>query len=176
VAELIAEGLTNRQVGERLFVSPHTVDFHIRQIYRRLGVYTRVELARCVYVSKRAAFAMFDGVMDGITVLEPIWDAEGEIADFRIVYANPASVDALGRQVSDLVGQQLRGAYPANTPGAFYARVFTSGEPLELRDIEREETVDGIHSVTRFDVRVIRHEGYVIVAHRTIGVDGYRTT
>ena len=46
VAELVAEGLTNRSVGARLFLSPHTVDFHLRQIYRRLGVRSRVELAR----------------------------------------------------------------------------------------------------------------------------------
>jgi DNA-binding CsgD family transcriptional regulator len=46
VAELVMDGLTNREVGARLFLSPHTVDFHLRQIYRRLGVRSRVELAR----------------------------------------------------------------------------------------------------------------------------------
>jgi DNA-binding CsgD family transcriptional regulator len=46
VAELAADGLTNRSVAERLFLSPHTVDFHLRQIYRKLGVSSRLELAR----------------------------------------------------------------------------------------------------------------------------------
>jgi sigma-54 dependent transcriptional regulator, acetoin dehydrogenase operon transcriptional activator AcoR len=46
VAELVIDGLTNRGVGARLFLSPHTVDFHLRQIYRKLGVRSRVELAR----------------------------------------------------------------------------------------------------------------------------------
>jgi transcriptional regulator of acetoin/glycerol metabolism len=46
VAELVSDGLTNRGVGARLFLPPHTVDFHLRQIYRRLGVRSRVELAR----------------------------------------------------------------------------------------------------------------------------------
>jgi DNA-binding CsgD family transcriptional regulator len=46
VAELVTDGLTNRDVGARLFLSPHTIDFHLRQIYRRLGVRSRVELAR----------------------------------------------------------------------------------------------------------------------------------
>ena len=46
VAELVIDGLTNRDVGARLFLSPHTIDFHLRQIYRRLGVRSRVELAR----------------------------------------------------------------------------------------------------------------------------------
>jgi len=46
VAELVIDGLTNRVVGAQLFLSPHTVDFHLRQIYRKLGVRSRVELAR----------------------------------------------------------------------------------------------------------------------------------
>ena len=46
VAELVIDGLTNRVAGARLFLSPHTVDFHLRQIYRKLGVRSRVELAR----------------------------------------------------------------------------------------------------------------------------------
>jgi DNA-binding CsgD family transcriptional regulator len=32
VAELVVDGLTNRGVGAQLFLSPHTVDFHLRQI------------------------------------------------------------------------------------------------------------------------------------------------
>jgi DNA-binding CsgD family transcriptional regulator len=46
VAELVIDGLTNRDAGARLFLSPHTIDFHLRQIYRELGVRSRVELAR----------------------------------------------------------------------------------------------------------------------------------
>jgi len=46
VAELVVDGLTNRGVGAQLFLSPHTIDFHLRQIYRKLGVRSRVELAR----------------------------------------------------------------------------------------------------------------------------------
>lgn len=34
VALLVARGLTNRQVAGELFVSPHTLGFHLRQIYR----------------------------------------------------------------------------------------------------------------------------------------------
>ena len=45
VAALAAEGLTNAQVGEQLFISRHTVDSHLRHIYAKLGVSTRAELA-----------------------------------------------------------------------------------------------------------------------------------
>ena len=48
VADLVAQGLTNRQVAARLFLSPHTVDFHLRQIYRKLDIDSRVKLTRLV--------------------------------------------------------------------------------------------------------------------------------
>lgn len=46
VAELVANGLTNRQVANELFVSPHTVGFHLRQVYRKLSLRSRVDLIR----------------------------------------------------------------------------------------------------------------------------------
>jgi DNA-binding CsgD family transcriptional regulator len=48
VALVVAEGLTNAQVGARLFLSRHTVDFHLRQVFRKLGINSRVELVRVV--------------------------------------------------------------------------------------------------------------------------------
>jgi DNA-binding CsgD family transcriptional regulator len=46
VARLVADGLTNREVAERLFVSPHTVNSHLRHVFSKLGITSRVELAR----------------------------------------------------------------------------------------------------------------------------------
>src|SRR5919106_151621 len=46
VAELVAEGLTNAEVAERMYLSRHTVDFNLRQIFRKLGIRSRVTLAR----------------------------------------------------------------------------------------------------------------------------------
>jgi DNA-binding CsgD family transcriptional regulator len=45
VASLVVDGLTNRQAAERLFMSRFTVDSHLRSIYRKLGVASRLELA-----------------------------------------------------------------------------------------------------------------------------------
>ena len=48
VVGLVAEGLTNREVARRLFLSPHTVDSHLRSSFAKLGVASRVELTRIV--------------------------------------------------------------------------------------------------------------------------------
>ena len=45
VAGLVASGLTNRQVATELMVSAKAVEYHLRKIYRKLGVSTRSELA-----------------------------------------------------------------------------------------------------------------------------------
>ncbi len=45
VLELVAEGLTNRQIGERLFISDKTASVHVSAILRKLGVTSRTEAA-----------------------------------------------------------------------------------------------------------------------------------
>ena len=45
VAQLIAEGLTNREIGARLFVSPKTISAHVEHILAKLGAGRRAEIA-----------------------------------------------------------------------------------------------------------------------------------
>ena len=46
VADLVAQGLSNRQVANRVCLSTHTVAFHLRHIVWKLGITSRVQLAR----------------------------------------------------------------------------------------------------------------------------------
>lgn len=46
IARLVGAGLTNRQVAKQMFLSPHTVNYHLRVIFRKLDIRSRVELAR----------------------------------------------------------------------------------------------------------------------------------
>ena len=48
VADLVSWGYSNREAAGELFVSPHTVDAHLRSIFTKLGVRSRVELTRVV--------------------------------------------------------------------------------------------------------------------------------
>ena len=48
VADLAARGCTNREIADTLVVSPHTVDSHVRHIYAKLGISSRITLTRIV--------------------------------------------------------------------------------------------------------------------------------
>ncbi|MFI6737462.1 ATP-binding protein [Nonomuraea sp. NPDC050451] len=48
VVRLVAQGMTNREAAAALFLSPHTVDSHLRHAFAKLGVNSRVELTRQV--------------------------------------------------------------------------------------------------------------------------------
>jgi DNA-binding CsgD family transcriptional regulator len=45
VARLVAQGLTNREIAERLVLSPRTIESHVERIMNRLGVGSRTEIA-----------------------------------------------------------------------------------------------------------------------------------
>jgi DNA-binding NarL/FixJ family response regulator len=44
IAQLAADGLTNREIGERLYISYRTVGTHLYQLFPKLGVTSRTEL------------------------------------------------------------------------------------------------------------------------------------
>jgi DNA-binding CsgD family transcriptional regulator len=46
IAQLVAQGGTNRAIASQLFLSPRTIDFHLRNVFRKLGISSRIELAR----------------------------------------------------------------------------------------------------------------------------------
>jgi DNA-binding CsgD family transcriptional regulator len=46
VAQLVQRGMSNREVAGQLFVSPRTVDFHLRNVFTKAGVTSRLELAQ----------------------------------------------------------------------------------------------------------------------------------
>jgi DNA-binding CsgD family transcriptional regulator len=48
VARVVGQGATNREVAAQLFISPRTVDHHLRSIFQKLGIGSRAELIRLV--------------------------------------------------------------------------------------------------------------------------------
>ena len=46
MARLVANGDTNREAAARLFLSPATIEYHLRKVYQKLGVSSRTQLVR----------------------------------------------------------------------------------------------------------------------------------
>lgn len=44
ITELVAQGMKNREIAERLVLSPRTPEYHIRNVMRKLGLGTRQEI------------------------------------------------------------------------------------------------------------------------------------
>jgi DNA-binding NarL/FixJ family response regulator len=55
IARRIVDRQTNRQIAEELFLSPRTVETHVRNIFGKLGADSRVEVARIVEQADRRA-------------------------------------------------------------------------------------------------------------------------
>ena len=55
VAALVAEGLTNREVADRLFVSVKTVEANLSRVYRKLALRSRADLVRRLAVEPEDA-------------------------------------------------------------------------------------------------------------------------
>ena len=49
VLEAVARGISNREIGRQLWISEQTVKFHLRNVYRKLGISSRTEAARYAY-------------------------------------------------------------------------------------------------------------------------------
>src|SRR5437773_1307749 len=71
VAAMVAEGLTNREIAARLFISERTADGHLEHIREKLGVNTRAQVT--AWVVRREAVDLALPIATALRVQEPRW-------------------------------------------------------------------------------------------------------
>lgn len=55
VIELIADGLTNKEIGQKLFISPHTIKSHVHNILEKLTLHSRLQIAKYAHHKQSAS-------------------------------------------------------------------------------------------------------------------------
>lgn len=58
VAKLAAQGLTNRQIGRQIGLSPNTIGNYLKKVYAKAGVQSRVQLAWQLATKERSTTAL----------------------------------------------------------------------------------------------------------------------
>ena len=95
--------------------------------------------------------AIFDSSESGILSMQAIYDATGEIFDFRFVAANPTVGEILNLTPESIIGKTIRDDFPQRIEqGIFdkYKRVVETGEPIIFETYMQETHLNGWHRVS----------------------------
>ncbi|MBN1660270.1 MAG: PAS domain S-box protein, partial [Anaerolineae bacterium] len=114
---------------------------------------TRQELEeglRALRASEERYRQLFNGMAEGFSVHEILYDAQGKPSDYRFVEVNAAFEQLTGLKKGDLLGKTVLEVLPGTEPFWIetYGRVATTGEPVQFEHYA--ETLDRHYAVSAF--------------------------
>ena len=138
VLRLVAEGMTNAQIAQELFLSPRTVNRHLNSVYHKLGVSSRSAASKVMWVGRATVFLVGLAVMLAL-LLGVATTALASIPGdpFRLGQTN--GIDAMTTLVGNVAGTMLR--VDNNSTGA-------GATALDLR-VEPGKALMKVNSATR---------------------------
>jgi DNA-binding CsgD family transcriptional regulator len=152
IARLVAQGLSNREVAGQIYLSAHTVAFHLRHIFWKLDVSSRVQLARLV-----AERGQGQGALRARPGLRLVQGGEQQAADHGQVLVELDPLQLAGGLVLQL---------PVRVPGegGGHQRAGQGQGGQARRDAERQQAAGGhLHGRVRphHELVVLRQRGHL---------------
>lgn len=122
VALVVAEGVTSREAGARLFLSPKTIEVNLSRAYKKLGVRTRTELAHRLAVSppvvepaplqgRMLAAVLFTDIVGSTDRAVAVGDQQWSALLSRHNQATAAAVERAGGRVIESTGDGVLAAF-----------------------------------------------------------------
>lgn len=121
---------------------------------------------RALERSNKLLQGVLDNMQEGVYVLRPLCDEEGEITDFLITVTNAEAARIVGRPMANLIGAQLLDMAPPETVGPLikrYARLLETHDGEAFDYYYADELVSGW-----YEVHASAFEDYVLVTFRDI--------
>ena len=101
--------------------------------------------------------AVQENSLDRFTILEPLFDEQGEIVDFTYVYQNARAAETTGRSPQELVGVRMTEVFPSFPETRFFAIYKQVVETGQATEFDEQYHADGVDDWFRATVTPIPH-------------------